>query len=379
MDLIYINSGIGSVFSSQVIALLNFFSKSEKYSRITLLCGVRDNIEEEEANLQLASSFFRTIFFRTYPNYSPFNRSQKNQLYKAIIQAKPTQESVFHIRGELMAYMARKGILASVGSLNKVIVDVRGASREEVLEFQKTNPVLKSLKHHNITESLKEIDRFGKISVVSNSLKDYLIHNTRLTDRSISIVPCLASERFFYSEEKRKKIRKQFGLNTNEYLFVFTSGGVAGWQNNSVLIKIASNGLKVLNLSPIKIDHPNIINKFIPYQDVPGYLSAADIAIIFRDESIVNKVASPVKFSEYICSGLPVISNGTVDVITNYIKETGFGVIVKSAAEIELTLMVKLINLPRETISQEGIVRNGIKSIARQYAEIYDTLVNNAT
>jgi len=49
--------------------------------------------------------------------------------------------------------------------------------------------------------------------------------------------------------------------------------------------------------------------------EMPLYLNSADAAIIWRDKSIVNKVASPVKFSEFICCGLPIIANYSVDMI----------------------------------------------------------------
>ena len=60
---------------------------------------------------------------------------------------------------------------------------------------------------------------------------------------------------------------------------------------------------------------------------MPKYLNAADAAIIWRDKSIVNKVASPVKFSEYVCCGLPVIANKTVDMINNYILKNDCGLL----------------------------------------------------
>jgi len=47
----------------------------------------------------------------------------------------------------------------------------------------------------------------------------------------------------------------------------------------------------------------------VPYEEVTKYLNAVDFAVVWRDNNIVNKVASPVKFSEYVCTGLPVIAN----------------------------------------------------------------------
>jgi len=54
---------------------------------------------------------------------------------------------------------------------------------------------------------------------------------------------------------------------------------------------LAEKGFKVLNLSKKEILHNNIINRFIGYSEMPEYLNAADCAIIWRDKSVVKKVA----------------------------------------------------------------------------------------
>ena len=109
----------------------------------------------------------------------------------------------------------------------------------------------------------------------------------------------------------------------------FPAGALANWQNTDVLNKLAEKGFKVLNLSKKNISHKNVINRFNSYNEMPYYLNAADVAIIWRDESVVNKVASPVKFSEFVCCGLPVISNRSVDMISEYITRNESGLLTR--------------------------------------------------
>jgi glycosyltransferase involved in cell wall biosynthesis len=40
---------------------------------------------------------------------------------------------------------------------------------------------------------------------------------------------------------------------------------------------------------------------------VPEYLAAGDLGLLLRDPHPVNRVASPVKFAEYLAAGLPVL------------------------------------------------------------------------
>jgi len=43
------------------------------------------------------------------------------------------------------------------------------------------------------------------------------------------------------------------------------------------------------------------------HHEVPGYLAAADVGLLLREPCLVNRVASPVKFAEYLAAGLPVL------------------------------------------------------------------------
>ena len=148
---------------------------------------------------------------------------------------------------------------------------------------------------------------------------------------------------------------------------------MAKWQNNEMIIELAKIGFKVLNISRIKIKHPNIINKFVPYSEVPGYLSAGDISFIWRDKSIVNKVASPVKVSEYISCGLPIIHNGTVDMIANLLTDLSESLKIDDIKDLNFNKVLKLIEQSdREKLCQKGLLNFGLKNIGKGYQKIYE-------
>lgn len=50
-----------------------------------------------------------------------------------------------------------------------------------------------------------------------------------------------------------------------------------------------------------------IICKHLKSADVPYYLIVGDYGLLIREETITNKVSSPVKFAEYLACGLKVI------------------------------------------------------------------------
>jgi glycosyltransferase involved in cell wall biosynthesis len=61
----------------------------------------------------------------------------------------------------------------------------------------------------------------------------------------------------------------------------------------------------------------------------------ADFGMLFRKDEIVNRVASPTKFSEYALCGLPVLISDNIGDFSNFIKETGFGYVISNNEHIE--------------------------------------------
>lgn len=52
----------------------------------------------------------------------------------------------------------------------------------------------------------------------------------------------------------------------------------------------------------------------VPHAEVGRYLSAGDCGLLIRERCLVNEVASPIKFAEYLAAGLPIlISEGVGD------------------------------------------------------------------
>jgi hypothetical protein len=59
--------------------------------------------------------------------------------------------------------------------------------------------------------------------------------------------------------------------------------------------------------------------------EVPALAAAGDIGIMFKQDSLVSAVASPVKLGEYLAAGVPVVTNGTVRDATTFIREKNVG------------------------------------------------------
>jgi hypothetical protein len=371
--LIYICDGIGSVFDSQVLALLNAVNEKNVFRKVYLFLGI-SNEEQKNKYLKIKSSVeFEIVPFKAYPNYPVFNYLNRNSINKALtLQSIDLNEVLFHTRGEMTAWHLSR-ILENRFHKN-IIPDIRGTSIEEVNEFYDSNKFAKSFKIANYKKAIKNLKKFYRISVVSGLLKEYLVNNYSVNPEKIFITPSLAGKDFTFKEQLRIKVRNELNLNDEDLLIVFSSGGTAGWQNNDILFVLAEKDIKILNLSKKEINHRNIINRFVSYKEMPSYLNAADAAIIWREESIVNKVASPVKFSEYLCCGLPVISNSWVDLMNDYIISEDSGLIIDNLDELDLNKLNLLRLKDRNYISQKGIQIFGVETITKSYLKIYSSI-----
>ena len=375
-DLVYLTAEVGSVFESQVVSLLKYYLKKNWFRSIHLVCGIRSEKEKTRVRKALDGKGIDVLFFENRPNYFFFNASQQKQVFSAL-HGLPNdlKEPIVHIRGELLALHASKPILKKWGSLKHVLVDIRGAGWEEVQEFQKMSFLLMILKKPNFTKAFKNLHTFGAISAVSEALKLYMGKSMGNSKHPIHVVPCLVSDNFERSKQSRNRIRTELGIQEQQKLIVFSSGGNAGWQQNEVLEKMVSGRWQILNLSARSIEAEGVINRFVSYAEVPDYLAAADAAIIFRSHSVVNKVACPVKFCEYLCVGLPVIANNSVDLIKSTLEQHAFGCLISSPESIHALTDDALFGFDHQSIANYGKTVFGIEAVAATYKSIYSSLV----
>ncbi len=373
--LFYFCDGVGSVFDSQVLTLLNGIHDNSVFKKIYLFLGIRDENQKLDFLKKKLTPEIEVVFFKSYANYPLVNHLSRKSIKSALFsQGINLKEIIFHTRGELIARHL-SSILES--RYHKHIVpDIRGASIEEIKEFYDMNKIQKFFKTHTNKLALQNLNRFVKMSVVSVSLKEYLIKNYKVNSEKIFITPSLAAKDFIFNEEQREKVRFELNLNERDMLIVFSSGGTANWQNNDPLKWLADKGFKILNLSKKKISHKNIINKFVSYSEMPAHLNAADVAIIWRDKSIVNEAASPVKFSEYICCGLPVIANKNVDMINKFIRTYSCGLLIDSFEDIDIDSLRGLSQMDRKNISDKGKKYFGINTIINSYLNNYSSINN---
>ncbi len=372
MKLVYINNGKSTVFDSQVLALLKYYANNKFFEKVILIYGYQNRDEIDWLNKK-GTNGITIYYYKSFPNYPFFNYLIKKNLFKLLRSISVDfSDYFFHIRGEMTSYHFKKLLIKLDIKQHQLLTDIRGVSIQELIEYSTANRIIKWLKLYNYRRAYTNLLKDQKISVVSEFFKKHLVSSIKVNESLISVNSCLVDESFKFNQEARVIIRKELKIKDNEILMIFTSGGTANWQNNDSILKLADKGIIVLNLSKLEINYKNVINRFVSYSEVPNYLSAADIAFIWRDKSIVNKVASPVKVSEYMACGLPIVHNGTVDLINTITTNNTDSLCIETLDDLKLTTILNIIQtVERNILSEKGLRFFGISTIAKSYNSFY--------
>lgn len=282
------------------------------------------------------ASFFKKKRFRLNPNiknkyYIPCIPFQSGRIFFRKFNSLYTSLVIF-ILCKIMKAKYIIGEYSTAGQSMKFlpkkiisIIDCHGAAREE---YEYNNP-----KHSKAYAKL--LDKYENFSCnnadfiicQSDSMKRHLISKYNLQNVSqLFTYRCCADPNIFHIDKfARDRKRKELNIDDTTTVFIY-SGGLHKWQkieqsidiyrkyhalfHNSKLILLTLNteNAKTIVAEQFGDVKNSIIIQSAAHNEVPEYLNAADVAFLLRDNTVMNKVASPTKLAEYMACGLPVIS-----------------------------------------------------------------------
>lgn len=381
-NLIYIAGGNVSVLESQVLELLKYHYNNGLC--VSLLMGYSNAHEKEAIQKKLANyPFLNVIWFKSYPVYALFESISANNIFKAIKQVNNWENAILHVRSEHLGYLVKK-IIIDKNLSNKIIIDIRGIAFEEIDFKISRNKGLRKLLlkqqyryYHSFYKKLFDDRACSQIAItsVSKAINDYIRKNYPNCKYRLCIHPNIAGKLMSFSESSRKEIREKFNIKENELLAICLSGGDSLWQQDKKNIDtLIEKGIRVISLSKKSFDNDKCINLFVPFQEVPKYLSAADIGILWRDKTFINYSASPSKLSEFASCGLFIINNGSVNIAEEYIERSGAGLIIEDMSSLNNSQIDKIKNQNRTRNSESGLKMFGVDAIGNSYIRLYETI-----
>ncbi|MGZ3885531.1 MAG: hypothetical protein ACXVPQ_06105 [Bacteroidia bacterium] len=211
--------------------------------------------------------------------------------------------------------------LKKTGLVKQVVFDARGAYAAELSEYNVVG-------NEKMVRQIGDIEREALLQsdwrlAVSVALVNYWRERYGYRNDRHSVVPCTLSEDFvtaFAREAEIKTIRAQAGFAETDKVIVY-SGSSAGWQSFELVqsklerLMEADASIKLVLLT----DHfdtasafyrrfeQRIRKQWVKPHEVRELLLAADYGLLYREQTVTNRVASPVKFAEYLACGLKII------------------------------------------------------------------------
>lgn len=344
--IVYVCSGDVSVYESQVLELLQYYIVY-KHLDVLLLQGYSSSSEKINIERKLAnypSLKGKVVWFHSYPVYPVFEPLLLYSIKRAILSIPHIDQYTIHVRAEFTGYLVRKAF-RSLHLNNKIIVDIRGVLLEE-LRYKLLSVRVNSFRKFLMTIQRRYVAKFYKsfftaqddnliISSVSSAINSYIQEKYSQCSIPLVVHPNIAGKQFVYSEVDRIRVREELGIPQNALVAICATGSNATWQRDEETINtLVSRGVVVINLSNNKLDIEGCITTKIPFAQMPAYLSAADMAVLWREYDFVNRSASPSKLSEFAVMGLYIIHNRSVANAIDYIEATGAGCLVDDASEI---------------------------------------------
>lgn len=222
------------------------------------------------------------------------------------------------------------------GLFQKCVYDARAAVKAEVEEYNVTGlPVLDK----DFIEAEKfAIQKADFRIAVSHKLVEYWQNDLgiEIKPSQYVIIPCTLTSAVIANNNVEEN-------SSSEMVQVIYSGGTSPWQSFDKVISLLDSAISLqvnmkvtfLTKEDKAIDqllakYPDrVTRKWLSHDAVNSELSKADYGILIRDSNLTNRVASPVKFAEYLNAGLKVLISEEIGDFSDFSINNEVGVIIK--------------------------------------------------
>lgn len=334
------NDAPSGIFSSQVIDVVRFLNAECKANvRLVSFISVRSFFSNRA---KIKKTLPKALVLPMFPGV---HRWQWNQVVLRLLFFlwKPT---TIIGRSVLATQLAMKAKNKNA----KMVYDGRGAIAAEWHEYQ-------VVKHPVLLNSIFELEKQCVLNTdfriaVSQQLVKHWNEVFNYESNKHVVIPCTLSSQFENVKLDGITIqqkRTEYGLKLDDVVMVY-SGSVAGWQSFTVLLNfikpILSSGqqFKMIFFSDSSNQLEELIHQFpeqvkrvhLPSEKVAENLIIGDYGLLIREESVTNRVASPVKLAEYLACGLKVVISNHLGDYTDFVLQTNSGFLFQTISTQQL-------------------------------------------
>lgn len=256
-------------------------------------------------------------------------------------------------RGALATWMGLRA--RDKGLVKRVSFDARGAYAAEWEEYRIIDDDALIAQFREVEREV--VARSDLRLAVSEALVEHWRERYAYAGDAHLVIPCTLGSAHLALPIDVEAKREALGFAPEDVVLAY-SGSTAGWQSFALLDGLLRPVLndqprtKVLFLCPpdpaierLARDHSGrVLTTWVPPDDVPAVLQACDVALLLREDTITNRVASPTKFAEYLACGLPVVISAHIGDFSGTVQREGLGLVHAEGA------MVPVLERPTEQV-----------------------------
>ena len=249
------------------------------------------------------------------------------------------------------------------------VYDVRGALSDETRAAGRS--YLKARIYARL--EARGIRTARHVIAVTNALAEAVSARNRGVD--VTVVPCCVSiELVSATVEVAANKRAEAEYSPSDIVVVY-SGGLSHYQQVPAMLALwrrlmddaSLHFLLLTNDSPQSV--PAVVGDLSDFGgrlrhmtltrlDVPAMLAAADIGFMLRDTRELNRVASPVKFPEYLAAGLAVVASPGTGDISGLVEKYRLGALVDpahlDAGEATVRELIAVVKRDRASVKERA-------------------------
>jgi len=271
---------------------------------------------------------------------------------------------------------------------NRLVLDYRGLLSEEYVLQRK---IAKRGWMHRLLRRLEgwAIRHADLILCVSERLARRALRWRPETAGKILVIPCCYDPQLAKRDEQRvQRLRQGFGLDPHRDFVLTYAGSLSAWNCPEAILDTFRRFRAIDPRTRLLVltgdlptaqrtfgGEPGVILRAVPHKEIQDYLAVADLGLLLRERNSVNRVASPVKFAEYLVCGLPVLISPGVGDFTDLVGAEQVGYVLEP--ELSLARVVSEIRDNRSALRircQEVATRS---FDGDRYLPIYTWLVGN--
>lgn len=229
---------------------------------------------------------------------------------------------------------------AALRRRTRLVLDHRGLLSEEYVlqgKIARRGPV------HHLLRRLERwaIRRADAIACVSERLRQRTLRWQPAAAGKVVVIPCCYDpEVARRDEEATERLRGELALDPAWDFVLAYAGSLSAWNRPEAILAVFRAFRAVRSRTQLLLltanlpaaqatfgSEKDVVVRSVPHREIQHYLALADLGLLLRDRSPVNRVASPVKFAEYLACGVPVLVSPGVGDCSDIVRRERVGYI----------------------------------------------------